>query len=294
MRRPPVPDPGDDYLAAGFARTELETPAGRVVLYDSGPGEPMVFLHGIGAGASSWTWIFVAPAFVRTHRVIVIDWVGWGASEHPARMIMFGDYEASLQAVLEHVGRPAIVVAQSLAAGLAMALAERRPELFTRFVLHTPAGGKDLGEDAFGPLARTLITPFATPAVGFLFYRMLFHRRAFIRGWFRQQGYAEASAVTSRVVDAFVFYARRPNAAWSALPFASGSLRYDIAPYIARVKVPASIFWGAHETQVGLAIGKRLGALRPDLPFHLIAGTKACPELERPEAVVAAIRAALP
>jgi len=287
----PVRDPSDDYRALGFTERELPTPAGRLVLHEAGDGEPIVFLHGIGGGASSWTWLFVAPSFTRSHRVIVVDWVGWGSAEHPLRMISFEDYVTSLEALLEDVGARATVVAQSLACGFAMALAERRPELFARFVLHTPSGGKDLGGDAFGPLARATITPFArVPAMGFAFYRLLFHRRAFIGGWLRRQGFADASLVTRRIVDAFLFHARRPNAAWSALPFTSGTLRFDIAPYLERLEVPASIFWGARETQVGVPIGRRLAALRPDLPFHFIEDSKACPELERPDDVIAAIR----
>ena len=48
---------------------------------------------------------------------------------------------------------------------------------------------------------------------------------------------------------------------------------------------------GRTRTQVGVATGRRLAALRPDLPFTLIDNTKACPELERPTAVIDAIRA---
>lgn len=292
--RQALADPAGDYLAKGFTRRELATPSGRLVFYEAGAGEPMVFLHGIGGGASSWTWSFVAPAFASSHQVIVPDWVGWGASEHPERFIQFDDYVASLETLLDHFGTPAIVVAQSLACGFAMALAERRPELFKRFVFHTPAGGKDLGTDSFGPLARTTITPFAKrPTMGFAFYRLLFHRRAFIGGWLRQQGFFDPAAVTRQIVDAFLFYARRPNAAWSALPFANGDLRYDLAPYLERLKVPTSMFWGAQESQVDAEIGRRLAALRPDIPFDLIQSSKACPELEQPEAVIATLQAAL-
>lgn len=289
-----VADPTGDYLAEGFTCREMATPSGRLVFYEAGAGTPIVFLHGIGGGASSWTWLFVAPAFARSHRVIVPDWVGWGSSEHPERFVLFDDYVAALEALLHEIGTPATVVAQSLACGFAMALAERRPELFTQFIFHTPSGGKDFGEDAFGPLARTTITPFAKmPGVGFALYRLLFHRRAFIGGWLRREGFFNGPAATRRIVDAFLFYARRPNAAWSALPFASGALRYDLVPYLKRLKVPASMFWGAQESQVGLNIGRRLAALRPDMAFDLIASSKACPELEQPEAVIATLRAAL-
>lgn len=265
-----------------------------MVVYEAGQGAPIVFLHGIGGGASSWGWSFVAPAFVNDYRVIVPDWIGWGSSDHPGRFILFDDYVAQLEALLSGLDAPAIVVAQSLAAGFAMALAERRPDLIARFFFATPSGGKDFGRDAFGPVARTILTPLAgLPGINLAFYRALFHRRAFIADWFRRFGFADPDAVTDEIVASSLWSAMQPNAAYSALPFVTGKLRFDLAPYIKRLKKPAAMLWGADETQVGRDIGERLAALRPDIPLTLIANSKACPELEQPEAVIAVIRAAI-
>src|SRR4028119_632336 len=72
-----VRDPAADFLRQGFRRREIATPPGMMTFYEAGAGQPLLFLHGIGGGASSWTWIEVAPAFTREFRVIVPDWVGW-------------------------------------------------------------------------------------------------------------------------------------------------------------------------------------------------------------------------
>lgn len=278
----------------GFNRRDIATPTGRIAVYEAGVGKPLVFLHGIGGGASSWAWSLVAPAFVATHRVIVPDFLGWGSSEHPPRFAQFEDYVTQLEVLLDALGAPAVIVAQSLAAGFAMALAERRPELITRFVLGTPSGGKDFGVDAFGPVARAILTPLATiPGINLAFYKALFHRRAFIADWFRRMGFFDPSAVTDEVIESSLWSASQPNAAYSALPFVTGELRYDLAPYFERLNKPASMFWGAEEMQVGLQSAKRLAALRRDIPFTLIRNAKACPELEQPEAVIEVLRSAL-
>jgi pimeloyl-ACP methyl ester carboxylesterase len=65
-----------------------------MAFYEAGEGRPLVFLHGIGGGASAWLWSKVAPPFVSRHRVVVPDWVGWGSSEHPSRPLEFEDYVA--------------------------------------------------------------------------------------------------------------------------------------------------------------------------------------------------------
>ncbi len=286
--------PTDAFLLNGFERHSIVTAAGKMVYYEAGSGEPMIFLHGIGGGASSWTWNRVAPDFSDSFRVVVPDWVGWGESEHPARFLRFEDYVQSLEVMLEHLGAKATIVAQSLACGFAAALAERRPELVRRFVFNTPSGGRDFGKDAFGVFARLLITPAAkTPSVNILFYNALFHRRRFISGWLKREGFFDAAEVTGEVVEGFLYSARKANAAFSALPFASGDLRYDFAPYLSRLSVPTSVFWGAHESQVGREVRDRLAAMRQDVPLTLINNAKACPELERPRDVVDVIRQSL-
>lgn len=289
-----IGDPTSDFRRHGFVRRDLQTPPGRMTIYEAGEGEPLVFLHGIGGGASSWTWIFVAPAFAETHRVVVPDWVGWGSSEHPTRYVLFDDYVASLETLLEDLGQPATIVAQSLTCGFVCALARRRPELFKRLIMHTPSGGKDLGSDAFGPLARATLTPFAViPGVNMAFYRALFHRSQFIGGWFRQEGFYDPDAVTREIVAGFLYSARKPHAAYSVIPFATGALRYDLAPYLRDLTVPASMFWGEQETQVGAATRAGLARLRDDIPLTLIENTKACPELERAARVIEIVREAI-
>jgi pimeloyl-ACP methyl ester carboxylesterase len=139
-----------------------------------------------------------------------------------------------------------------------------------------------------------VITPPAkTPGVNLLFYKALFHRSQFIGGWLRQEGFSERDGVTREIVDGFLYSARQRNAAYSALPFATGDLRYDFAPYLGRLTTPATVFWGAEETQVGSGVRDRLAALRPDIPLELIEGAKACPELERPNEVIDIVRRAL-
>lgn len=282
------------FSDSGFVRREVVTPAGRMTVYEAGQGEPIVFLHGIGGGASSWSWISVAPEFIKTNRVVVSDFVGWGSSEHPARYLLFSDYAVQIEALLDDVGAPATVVAQSLAAGFAMDVAERRPELITRLVLGTPTGGKDFGVDAFGPVARAILTPLASvPGLNVAFYKALFHRRAFIADWFKRMGFYSPSKVTDDVIDSSLWSARQPNAAYSALPFVTGELRYDLAPYFKRLAKPAAMYWGEQEMQVGLDSGQRQAALRPDIPFTLIENSRMVPELEQPEAVVKVIRDAM-
>lgn len=291
LRQPDIGDPTRDFTAHGFVRRTVATPAGAMVYYEAGQGQPLVFLHGIGGGASSWIWSKVAPAFATSYRVIVPDWVGWGLSEHPQRWLLPEDYVAELDALLRHVGEPALIVAQSLAAGFVADLACIKPELFVRLVLMAPTGSKDFGEDAFGPLLRRTLTPLARKEpFNQQFYRALFHRRSFSRSWLLKQGFYDKAGVSDEIVNGFLYSARQPNAAYSALPFLAGDLGFDFAVKLRDLNVPAVMIWGAQEREVGRKNAERLAGVNPRVPLYFIDRARATPELEHPAQTIALIQ----
>ncbi len=48
---------------------------------DTGSGDPLVLVHGLGASAERWK--FVIPLFEKRYRVIVPDLIGFGYSDKP-------------------------------------------------------------------------------------------------------------------------------------------------------------------------------------------------------------------
>jgi len=48
---------------------------------ETGSGEPLVLVHGLGASAERWE--YVIPLFERNYRVIVPDLIGFGYSDKP-------------------------------------------------------------------------------------------------------------------------------------------------------------------------------------------------------------------
>src|SRR5215207_10680786 len=71
------------YLRAIFATRVTETIFGEMIYHISGSGDPVVFLHGIYLGASSYEWSKVYPHFTFGREVIVPDLIGFGESESP-------------------------------------------------------------------------------------------------------------------------------------------------------------------------------------------------------------------
>ena len=61
----------------------------RVAYVEEGSGEPIVLIHGYPQNHK--TWRAQIPHLAKTHRVIALDWPGWGDSERPASVTYADD-----------------------------------------------------------------------------------------------------------------------------------------------------------------------------------------------------------
>jgi pimeloyl-ACP methyl ester carboxylesterase len=113
--------------------TYLDLPGVRLRYEVSGQGPPLVLVHGSAVDRTTWTG--VVPQLSRTHTVIAYDRRGYGESKHaPVRDHRL--HADDLIAVLEMVAKaPARVVGWSSGGNVALAVAARRPELFTSLVV---------------------------------------------------------------------------------------------------------------------------------------------------------------
>lgn len=140
-----------------------------------GTGRPVVFLHSINATASQHEMRPLARAFRRfTDRPIyALEWLGFGHSDRPEVAYDPALMEDQLEHFLERVVRPregADLVALSLGAAYAAAVARRRPELVHALAAIEPSG---LGSDppAIPRVWANLL--FTVPGVQSAFYDRL-------------------------------------------------------------------------------------------------------------------------
>jgi pimeloyl-ACP methyl ester carboxylesterase len=126
---PPAPETRDDGA--------VDEPTGSLAVRDQGRGFPVVFLHGQPGGAEVWEPVqaLLAGTGVRT---LALDRPGYGTSSIDAGG--FRHNADALTEVLAGLGRPAVVVAHSWAAGPALLVARRSPELLAGLVLCAPVG----------------------------------------------------------------------------------------------------------------------------------------------------------
>lgn len=101
---------------------------------ETGEGEPILFIHGVGMRAEAW-----APqveAFAATHRVIVLDMPGHGGSSPPPEGADLAFYAAKALRLLDDLGIAAAnVVGHSMGGLAAMELAISHPHRVMRLAV---------------------------------------------------------------------------------------------------------------------------------------------------------------
>lgn len=267
-----------------LSERRLEIAGVSTAVLEGGDGPPIVLLHGQGEFAA--VWMRVIPDLVTTHRVVVPDLPGHGASEVTDGQLGADQVLAWVGALIEHTcPAPPVLVGHLLGGAIAARFAVPRGDRLAGLVLVDT-----LGLGWYRPAAS-----FALPMIAFAARptegtRDRLFNRCFVDmdGLDRQLGepwewlrtYALDRARTPGLQTAL----RRlmPQLGLRALPPAE----------LHQIGVPATLIHGRHDLQVRLRVAEAASA-RYGWPLHVIEGAADDPAFERPEAFLAALRAAL-
>lgn len=117
---------------------QLRTMSSPLAARVTGEGTPIVLLHGLGASGDYW-----GSAYDRLgdqHRLVVPNLLGFGASPRPSVGYGPDEHVAAIEACLHaaRVDQPAVVVAHSAGAIVALRLATTRPERVRAVIMFGP------------------------------------------------------------------------------------------------------------------------------------------------------------
>ena len=286
--REPIPD---GISPAIFATRVARTNFGEMIYHVSGSGEPLVFLHGVFLGASSYEWSRVYPRFVMDHEVIVPDIIGFGESERPATRMDAADYAAAIAEFLREVcpGRKPVLVASGLTAGICLLLAARHPDLVSRMILFLPTGLKESGNwRAMGILALSGI-----PGVRRFVYRNYLSRAPFIRAWLTRFALTDPGALTEEMVTILSTCAQQYGAEHAILGFLRGRMAFNIERRLHDVPVPVHILWPDKATGFPPDGGESICRKLPLASMEILPGCGILAALENPDLVEFALARAL-
>jgi pimeloyl-ACP methyl ester carboxylesterase len=251
---------------------------------------PLLFVHGIGAGARSFMWRRNFLPLSNDFRTYAVDLLGFGYSDKPANAPYSSDLYVELirDFIREVVGRPAFVVAHTLSAAFAVRVADEQPELINSLVLVSPTGADNLSARP-GMTGAAFYGLLHSPVLGTSFYNAVTSERG-VCDYARDQLFYERRFASPRVVAHYYAVSHLPGAQHAATAFLSGYLNTDIREPFARLGQPVTLAWGRQDTtnpieQAGLLLG-----LNPRARLEVFDRCRMMPQEEHAERFNALLR----
>ena len=280
-----------DLTTLGGESGEILWRGHRVAFTRHGQGSPVLLVHGLYAGASSFEWRHTIPGLAARHSVFALDLLGFGRSDRPAARYSPGLYQALLSDVVARViGDACAVVASGLSAAQLIALAVRAPGHIASLALVAPTGVAHLRDpEATGRSTTRLL--LGAPLVGNSVYRRL-TAPAKMRERLREM-YADDRLVTPELVACYVHSAQQPGGKHAIRALLDGRLHVDVRAAVRRLRLPTLLLWGDVARRNSVAHAHAFRVLKPDMEWTLVHDAGDLPHDERSEQVNAALRSFL-
>ncbi|MCZ7414519.1 alpha/beta fold hydrolase [Streptomyces sp. WMMC897] len=276
----------EERLLGDVAITERELRCAhvRTAVLAGGEGPPVVLLHGAGEFAARW--FGVIPALAGSHRVVAPDLPGHGSSgAADGRLDADRTTRWLDELIAQTCAEPPTVVGHLLGGAVAARFAAAHPDRLARLVL----------VDSYGLTPFRPEPAFALALAGFVARPTersrdrLFRQCVVEPDRLRDELGAAMTAFETHVLA--TARRRRQKAALRGL-FTRLALPAIPEADLARIAVPTSLVWGREDRQARLR-GAEAAHERYGWPLHIIEDSGADPALERLEAFLTALRAAL-
>lgn len=285
LRPPPKSRLPDVICPAIFATRVLCTSRGQVVYHESGQGDPLIFVHGVYVGASSYEWSKVYPYFADKFQVLALDLLGFGESDRSGRMLTLPD---QVQALCEFVRAKcgesrATIIANGLGAGFSTVLAAQHPELVHRLILGMPTGLVEFGRQRLPSRYRWISK---MPLANRLFYRRYLSTRVQIRAWLKSFGFADPGQINDEAVDVLANCAQQFGAERAIFEWLSRRFNLDLEKRLAELSQPVTLIWADKAVYPPLEWAYRLQSIPKQCSLVVLQNTGLLAPLETPNQMI--------
>ncbi len=222
---------------------EYAWPLGRIFYQVRGEGKPLLLVHGIGAGESSFEWRRNFEALSAEYKVYALDLPGFGKSSRRNITYTADLYVLALMDFLRDVvQQPASIIASSLSGAYAAKLAFLRPELVEKLILICPTGLNQL-RSRLPVWTQLAYGTFSLPAIGKSIYNGI-ASYGYMEAYMRENLYVDPTRVTPALVEHYYQSAHQPGGQYALRSFVSGLLNCDIRSVYPQLNLPIQIVWG--------------------------------------------------
>ncbi|HEU5013797.1 MAG TPA: alpha/beta hydrolase [Roseiflexaceae bacterium] len=235
---------------------------------------PVLLVHGIAD--SALTWAFVINELAQEHDVYAVDLPGYGLSSLPPQhaSVSLAEMRDVLVSFIEEViGRPALVVGNSLGGWLAFAMAWAAPSRVRGVVPINPGGAPLNGPESWESF-RELLAARDLRAARTIFQQLAYRMPPpliYVGQWGLQESFQR------QVVQEFITLIREDE--------------FLRAEDVRHVPVPAALIWGLADYFLPAGSFKFFRDNLPDAPKLLLEQCGHLPQRECPHAVAQFVRA---
>lgn len=270
------------------------TPDGDVFYKKFGDGPPLLLIHSIGAGCSSYEFRNVWKSLAEKYTVYALDLIGFGKSDKPDLVYTAETFIHLLDDFCRQVigvggGRGETdVIASSLSAAYVITLSQRDPSIFRRLVLVCPTGMEEL-EKAPGTKGGVVRTALKAPVLGTSVYNAI-TSRASIRSYLARNVYANPTFVSEEVVNQYHTSAHQPGGDRVLPSFIGGQLNANVREAFKGVVDLPLLVWGRQAKETPLTQAEAFLSANPHAKLEVIEDAGLLPHEEQPDAFLAAVR----
>ena len=282
----------DDSALGGSAKL-FPWKYGQIFYREAGldnPGPPIVFIHGIGAGLSSFMWRKNFDPLSQRFKVYALDLLGFGFSDKPATVPYSADLYIELVSdfIREVAFGPSNVIASSLGASYAVCVAEEHPDLIRSLILNAPAG-YDSFSSRPGMAGAAFYGLLQSPVLGTSFHNVMASERS-IRDYGKRTLFYDHRRVTDKLVAHLYATSHQEGAQHAIAAFLAGYLNVDMRPAFSRLNQRVVVVWGKQDTTNPISKAKSLLQLNPRAELEVFDFCRMMPEQEHPELFNALVR----
>jgi pimeloyl-ACP methyl ester carboxylesterase len=241
-------------------------------------GSPIVLVGGFLEPSD--TWDGVARVLAGNHRVFAMDLAGFGYSERSGRYLL-ADWQRQLDAFMLAVGvSRALLAGHSLGAGVIAAERLAHPGRTSGIVL---VDGDALAGGGPGFVRDLIVDPYRTSA-----FRIVLGWDWAMREIIRKAYSPERVHIGERELERWRRPLRVDGTEGALARMISNGIQGLQLADLARVRVPAAVVFGQHDTSVPVASGRRVAAAL-GAPLTIIPGAGHLSQITHPRAVAAVI-----
>lgn len=250
-----------------------------------GEGEPLLLVHGYGAGL--WVWEKQIDILSHSYRVYALDLLGHGFSDRPKIDYTPETYIHFLRDFMDRVGiEKATLIGNSMGGGIAWAMAALFPERVKRSILINcvPA---DVLEQVRNESFRMLA---AVKDIPLLSYLVIASRNKNSIKAILQECVSDIRLITQEIVIRQYQLSRIEGTTWVLYStLQNGKDTSKMGDYFSRIHQPTLLIWGEKDLIFPLYVGENLHQAIQGSKLFVIQKSGHIPMWETPEVVNRAI-----